>query len=194
MDLVSVITPTWQRPELLAKCIENVKLQTYKNIEHIIVSDGPVNGDENNLLELGFNTSSLLHNSFGIGPLVVGMLRAKGKYQIWLSDDDEMDNTHIEKLINLIENSGCDFVYSKCRFYWKDYDKDTGYDIGTVPPRVGQITNFLYRTELLYRPGCMPVFGEHPIDWNLVRRWIETGATYTMLDEVTFYHRADRIE
>jgi GT2 family glycosyltransferase len=39
--LVSVITPTWQRHELLLEAIENVRQQTYRPIEHVIVSDGP---------------------------------------------------------------------------------------------------------------------------------------------------------
>ena len=38
--LVSVITPTWQRPELLRACIENVRAQVYRPLVHVVVSDG----------------------------------------------------------------------------------------------------------------------------------------------------------
>src|SRR5689334_12498131 len=173
--LVSVITPTYNRPKLLKKCHEMLLEQTYDNLEHVIVYDGPSDDflydDKGKVristLELSRNWSSLLHNSFGIAPLVVGMLIARGDYQIWLSDDDEMTPEHIEKLVNLIETKNVDFVYSKCRFYWNGESKEEGYDIGTFPPELGQITNFLYKTELLYREGCMPMFDTHPVDWNL---------------------------
>ena len=40
--LVSVITPTWQRADLLVnRCIPSVQAQDYPVVEHIIVSDGP---------------------------------------------------------------------------------------------------------------------------------------------------------
>lgn len=40
--LVSVVTPTWQRYQTIAtRLIPSIIDQTYQNIEHIIVSDGP---------------------------------------------------------------------------------------------------------------------------------------------------------
>jgi glycosyltransferase involved in cell wall biosynthesis len=39
--LVSIITPTWQRPDLMRGCIENVRAQSYRPLEHVIISDGP---------------------------------------------------------------------------------------------------------------------------------------------------------
>ena len=199
--LVSIITPTYNRNELLLECVERVRQQTYMNIEHIIIHDGPAIPGFNNWMknngiksvELGFNTSSTLHNSFGIAPLITGMMMANGYYQMWLSDDDEMEPDHIEKLVNLIEEYDVSFVYSKCLFYWKDKDKSSGYIIGTDPPRLGQITNFLYRRSILDWPECLPKFGTHPVDWNLVKQWINCGLTWKMLDEVTFFHRADRV-
>ncbi len=38
-DLVSVIIPTYQRPENLIRAIESVLTQTYKTIEIIVVDD-----------------------------------------------------------------------------------------------------------------------------------------------------------
>jgi glycosyl transferase family 2 len=201
--LVSVITPTWQRPELLKRCVDIVQHQTYPNMEHILVSDGI---DERIMdalpgvrprfyvmpNELVYNWSSILHNSFGIAPLIFGMLLSSGDYQIWFSDDDEMDREHIEKLVNLLERTESDFVYSKCRLYMNGKTKSQGFDIGTDPPEHGQITNFLYTRELLTRPGCMPQFGTHPVDIALVKQWMNAGAKWAMLDEVTFYHRADQ--
>jgi len=39
---VSVITPTWQRHDLLlSRTVPSVQAQRYPSVEHIIVSDGP---------------------------------------------------------------------------------------------------------------------------------------------------------
>jgi glycosyltransferase involved in cell wall biosynthesis len=38
--LVSVVTGTWHRHELLMEAIKNVRAQTYRPLEHVIVSDG----------------------------------------------------------------------------------------------------------------------------------------------------------
>lgn len=205
--LVSVITPTYNRQSHLVECAKRVREQTYPNLEHVIVHDGPdpelyflegLHGKRNERhvliipLDLAWNTSTTLHNSFGIAPLLAGMLLSNGVYQIWLSDDDHMDKDYIEKLVQLIERENVDFVYSKCWFYWHDQVISEGYEIGVEPPQHGQITNFLYKKSILYRPGFMPQFGTHPVDWALVNQWVQGGASYKMLDEVKFYHRADQ--
>ena len=39
---VSVVTPTWQRHDLLMdRCIPSVAAQDYPDVEHVICSDGP---------------------------------------------------------------------------------------------------------------------------------------------------------
>ena len=39
--LVSVVTGTYNRHDLLLEAIENVRQQTYRPLEHVIVADGP---------------------------------------------------------------------------------------------------------------------------------------------------------
>jgi glycosyltransferase involved in cell wall biosynthesis len=42
LPLISVITPTWHRHDmLLYRCMPSVQQQTYPNVEHVVVSDGP---------------------------------------------------------------------------------------------------------------------------------------------------------
>ncbi|MGZ9148858.1 MAG: glycosyltransferase family 2 protein, partial [Candidatus Deferrimicrobiaceae bacterium] len=40
--LVSVIVPTYNRPEMLADCLRSILHQTYPNVEIIVVNDGGV--------------------------------------------------------------------------------------------------------------------------------------------------------
>jgi glycosyltransferase involved in cell wall biosynthesis len=42
LPLVSVVTSTWRRADvLMQRCSPSVKAQSYPNVEHIIVSDRP---------------------------------------------------------------------------------------------------------------------------------------------------------
>jgi glycosyltransferase involved in cell wall biosynthesis len=200
--LVSVITPTWQRAELLRGCIENVRAQVYRPLEHVVVSDGqdeaawratapdaatdvPVP-----IVELGRNWSTFLPDSFCAAPMTVGMLVATGDYQTWCADDEVMDPEHIAALVAALESTGADFAYSKVRMHAVGQTPEHGYDIGTDPPRLGQITNCLYRTTLL-RYGLYPFGAGMTSDWACIERWMAAGATWAHVDRVTLTHRYD---
>jgi glycosyltransferase involved in cell wall biosynthesis len=204
-----VCTPTWQRPELLAETIRHLREQDYPNIEHVVISDGPDDGLLERMrwlrsrpvkkagdwsarsIQLGRNWSGLMPSSFGIAPLLVGYLMARGEYVANLSDDDRMSPDYISRLVTLLEETGADFAYSKARFYWYDQRPEDGYDIGTDPPQHGQITSMVARTSCFWRFG-MPRWSSHPVDWSLVQDWISAGAKWAFLPEVLFWHRADQ--
>ena len=201
--LVSVITPTWQRRDLLLEAVENVRAQIYRPLEHVIVSDGPDPelaellarehgaGVPIRSVELGRNfTEGGPPNSFGIGALTAGMLLARGEYQVWLCDDERMAPDHIAGLVAALEETGAGFAYSKTRMYWVGQTPESGWDIGVCPPQYGQITNFLYRSALLR--VAMPAWGAHPADWTLVASWMQAGVAAVFVPRVTLTHRADR--
>lgn len=204
--LVSVITPTWQRPELLAGAIENVRQQQYRPLEHVIVSDGPDRAtarvaigaldcaDHADVLvryvALGRNWSSYLPNSFCAAPTVVAMLVASGDYQTWLSDDECMTPDHIASLVTALENDGADFAYGRVRLYYPHQTPEQGWDIGLPSPQPGQITNALYRADLLKR-GLFPFGQGGTADWACISNWINAGATWAYVDRVTMNHRVD---
>lgn len=209
--LVSVITGTWQRHELLLEAIENVRAQTYRPLEHVIVSDGPdprideiiqrahtdhaylAGGSDRyvriHFQQLGRNWTSVLPDSFAAAPVLAGQLLARGEYQTWLADDERADPDHIESLVDLLEESGADFAYSQVRM-WLAGRPDYSWVIGSDPPLCGQITNTLYRSDLLKR-GTYPLGAGMISDWALYQRWMQEGATWAFLPRVTFSHRAD---
>lgn len=203
--LVSIITPTWQRHSLLMETIKNVREQTYRPLEHVIVSDGQddvlarltvgplmaqfAGGVPIRFVELGRNWSTFLPRSFGVAPLTVGALMASGEYHLWLCDDERMRPDHVEHLVDLIERTGADFVYPQV-LMWKTSHPGIAWTIGADPPEYGQITNFLYRASALQKAMyCFDI--PEAADWNLVRRWMEAGATWEMSDRCTISHRAD---
>lgn len=203
--LVSVVTGTYQRHDLLFEAIENVRAQTYPNIEHIIVADGPdprlrafMQGWRHfkrvpiTFAELGFWSSGLLTDSMSAAPFMVAQLLARGEYQMWLADDERMlVPDHIERLVDLLEQYDVDFVYPKVEitFAWNDR-RDI---IGTNPPRCGQITHMLYRRDALDKGALFRTHVGSGTDWDACARMMATpGVKWAFLPEVTFTHRADK--
>lgn len=186
--------------------IANVRQQTYRPLEHVIVSDGPderlaqlvydatanVHDVDVTFQELGRHWSSFLAASMSTAPFLVAQLLARGPLQMWLADDERMEPDHIESLVHLLEAEDADFAYSYVRLVPGPGVPLTPHVIGSDPPMKGQITNALYRTELLdYR---MFTFGVgSATDWDQVSHWMDGGARHAMLDRVTLVHQIDKL-
>lgn len=111
--LVSIITPTWKRPQGLARAVDCVNKQEYTNYEHIVLHDGR----EPN--ELPTHTKRKVvfldknHDDVGVTPINEGRKLAKGDLFMVLSDDNEISPEHIRKLVKLFqEDEGLGFGMS----------------------------------------------------------------------------------
>lgn len=205
--LVSVVTGTWMRHDLLMEAIANVREQTYPNIEHVIVHDGPTDslrpfwmetGPPRGFLpgvttiraELGFHASGLFTDSPSVAPFKVAQFLARGEYQMWLADDERMlVPDYIERMVAALDE-GADFAYSQVEMWWHGRPEHR-WVIGTDPPQAGQITSAFYRRELLqYR--MMELHVGSMSDWDQVHHWMQAGATWKFIPEVLFEHRADK--
>ena len=104
--LVSIITPTYNRPEYLKLALESAVQQTYQNIE-IIVSDNCspenpeliVNSFEDSRIRFSRNQSNL-----GMFPNTMNAFKkARGKYVASLLDDDLWEKDFLAKLVPALE-------------------------------------------------------------------------------------------
>src|SRR5215467_7162311 len=128
---VSVITPTWQRRDLLLnRCMPSVVNQTIDRIvEHIIVSDGP----DPDLADLGWFIELLEHDphpaNYGSMARNRGLELAVGDYIAYLDDDNAWRPNHLELLVGALEaNPEADFAYSQLQTH------PQGLVIGSEPP------------------------------------------------------------
>lgn len=110
--LVSVVTPTYRRADLLVKAIETTLAQTYRNIELLVVDDN-VKGDEysRKLREIIARfPDKRLHlveqekHVNGAAARNAGIRAAKGEYIAFLDDDDYWEPQKIERQVALLSS------------------------------------------------------------------------------------------
>jgi glycosyltransferase involved in cell wall biosynthesis len=107
--LVSAIIPTCNRMEMLLRAARSVAIQTYPNMELIIVDDDPSGSIKEHLRqEIELQACRVIKNrrkSGGAGARNTGFLESKGKFIGFLDDDDEWMPEKIEKQIEAFQAS-----------------------------------------------------------------------------------------
>ena len=101
---VSVIIPTHNRIDLLRRAIESVLIQTYQNIEVVVVNDNSNDGTQDYLTKMSEVHSNLrfVTNASNLGASNsrnIAIQYSTGHYITGLDDDDEFEPTRIEKLV-----------------------------------------------------------------------------------------------
>ena len=140
--LVSIVIPVYNAAPDLARCIESVRKQTYRNIEVFLVNDGSKDA-----------SSPICHMYERIDPRVhvidkenagvsaarnTGIAAAQGKYIQFVDSDDYLAPGATATLIERAEHAGADMVIAHYyRFYY------------------GVLWNKLYRTALIRDNGVL---------------------------------------
>lgn len=119
--MVSVIIPTYDRPDFLKNAIESALNQTYNNIEVIVVDDNNPNTEARHQTEKlmkeyieNKKVKYIKHkiNKNGSAARNTGIKHAAGKYIALLDDDDEFKPQKIERQLHKLE--GLDSTWGIC--------------------------------------------------------------------------------
>jgi len=118
--LVSIITRTKDRPQLLTNAIQSIAAQTYRPIEVVLVNDGgcDLNIEEirSVLGDISLNYIRLEKNTGRAQAGNVGIEHAQGEYIGFLDDDDLFIPNHVAKLTDAVKNTeGILVAYSGVR-------------------------------------------------------------------------------
>jgi glycosyltransferase involved in cell wall biosynthesis len=123
---LSIITTVYDRVDCLRSCIASVRALTFKDYEHIIVSDHPPTEISDKIKELVANAAdpriayhNLLerHNDRGRAAAEHGLRTASGEYLAFLSDDNGYLSNRFEPLIKMLdEYHNLSFVYTSCYY------------------------------------------------------------------------------
>lgn len=120
--LVSIIVPVYNVESWLNKCIDSLIVQSYKNIEILLINDGSTDGsgkicdgylNKSDIIRVFNNENKGLSYSRNFG-----IRNSTGKYIMFVdSDDFIIDINIVEKFVEILERENSDFIYtSYCRF------------------------------------------------------------------------------
>jgi glycosyltransferase involved in cell wall biosynthesis len=164
MKLVSVIIPTYSRPEFLCRAIDSVLNQTYKPIEIIVVDDNGEGTDfqkeTEEVLRDYIATNKILYfkheiNKNGSAARNTGIKLCHGYYVTCLDDDDELMPSKIEKQVVAIESSHGKFQGAYCGVI----KKKNGRILSTLVPKLaGNLQTQLLAQEWGFGTGSNPLF------------------------------------
>lgn len=112
--LVSVILPTYNMELYLAQCLKSITLQSYKNIEVIVVIDGAT--DSSFQIAKSFQDQDerfkvIWQENAGSGPARNnGLMHATGEYIMFVDPDDWIDSNMVECLLEDLIKYNVDLV------------------------------------------------------------------------------------
>ncbi len=210
--MISVITPTYRDWPALQRALTSLEAQSYDDFQHVVVADGPdpelreqmhmlgyAAHGRRMFIELGRNWHRFCggdqqpqdpsmpgarggRGSRGVSPALAGTYLAAGDWIGYLDQDCEYGEHHL-KLLSEAAAGGIDFVFSRMRRYIDGFVLD---DVGDGAPGYGRIDGnvVLHRPELL-RTANWRRGGD--ADWDLIGRWVDAGATWAYVPEVTVH-------
>lgn len=153
--MVSIIITTYARPDNLVRAIESVLMQTYKDLEIIVVDDNGVNTEfqketERILSEYISNKSItyIVHdvNKNGSAARNTGLRASHGEFINFMDDDDTFEPTKLEKQLQVLynhpEHGAC-----YCNIRMKGGDKP---DVDLINDVEGNLTSALLRSKVRF--------------------------------------------
>jgi glycosyltransferase involved in cell wall biosynthesis len=196
-QICSVITPTWRRHRLLIdRCIPSVQAQTYRDTEHVIVSDGPDDELGKRVLQLRSDRLGRMPDirfdrvpehdpepHYGHLARLRGIEMARGELIAYCDDDDALRPEHVALLAAALE-ADLEAGFAVSRMISRSR---TGVEtaIGWGPLAAGNLGTpmIMHRREILEHGTWGPASAFE--DWELVVRWLEAGIRHAYVDADT---------
>jgi glycosyltransferase involved in cell wall biosynthesis len=119
--MVSVIIPTYNRPQLLEETLTSVKNQSFQKWECIVVNDGKDERtekmvrkimEEDNRFRFFQRPGNFKKGACGCRNF--GFMKSSGKYIQWLDDDDLLSRDKLEKQVHYLEEKGSQNYFVTC--------------------------------------------------------------------------------
>ncbi|MCR5621032.1 MAG: glycosyltransferase [Treponema sp.] len=133
--LVSVIVPVYNVYGYVEKCVESILVQSYRNLEVILVDDGSTDGSGEicDCYAARDGRVAVIHKVNGglVSARKAGVLVAKGEYTLNVDGDDWIDKDRILHAVEKLQEEKHDMVYIGGVF--KEYEGSTQYVYGNCP-------------------------------------------------------------
>ena len=205
---ISVIVPVYNTDEYLEECITSIRVQSFDNIEIILIDDG----SSDNSAEICDDMAAadprirVRHNNHkGIAATRNdGLSMARGKYIMFVDSDDWIDVNFCETPYTVAEKNNSDLViFQLWKYGYEDLllkDQDTSLEEGPADQRtvlveywdsVGSYSvNKLFRKELFN--GIRYPNGEYYEDVAILYKVIHEAPRIYMLPDRLYHYRNTR--
>lgn len=143
--LVSIIIPTFNRSRYLEEAISSVAVQTYSNIEIIVVDDGSKVNYAETICNKFENCVYYYKNNGGLSSARnFGISQAKGEFIAFLDDDDFWATDKIAKQIEVFNsNPNIDLIHSKVAIV-DEYGNLTGEFSGASADKLHKRSGYVF--------------------------------------------------
>lgn len=164
--LISVVIPTYNRPELLKMAIKTVLDQTYKNLEILVIDDAS-NVNNQKIIDY-FDDSRIIFfknktRKGGGYSRNVGIKNANGRFIAFLDDDDEWMPKKLEEQLKAFDDSNVSLVtcYSLDKRFGKERvskpPENIDYSYLLKSFNLSSTSSYIVRKEVLDKIGYFDV-------------------------------------
>lgn len=190
---ISIILPTYNGMKYLEESITSILNQTFKNFELIIIVDGStdktieyLNTLKDNRIHIHYQENKKLPNA-----LNEGIIRCRGNYITWTSDDNIMLPDCIEKLYNCLkENTDCDFCYGGVEHFgdknWYKNKYINNYEIFFAYPG---LYAFMWTKKIIKKIGYYNIKLNKIEDYDYILRTLEINPKTCRVDFIIYKYR-----
>lgn len=156
--LVSIIIPTYRRPQEVRLAAQSALAQTWPEIEVLVISDGP---DPETRAAVASLDSRLRYLELPVngGPAAArnaGVAASQGEWLTFLDDDDSMLPGKVAAEMRLADSSQPTRMVS-CRTLYRRADRDDIWPRRPIGSDEDVADYILRRPSLLDRPGVIPI-------------------------------------
>lgn len=199
MKSVTVLTPTYNRSELLKRCYDSLKEQTIKDFEWLIIDDGSTDNTEGIVKEIQQSSAIAIRyikkqNGGKHTALNIGFEQADSSYLIVLDSDDVLVPTAIETIIVRWESKKNNNDIGALVFLKADYKNKI---VGAPFPKDGEVLSKfkqkhigdkaeVFRTSLLKSYKYPEFIGERFIGESYVWDQVALKYKFAYFNEVIY--------
>lgn len=192
--LVSVVIPTFNRPDLCVRAVRSALAQDWITLEVIVVGDAcprveevrAAVGDDPRVrcINLAVN-----HGAGGAVPRNVGVAAAAGTWIAYLDDDNAWDRDHVSSVMAAIRTRGATWGFSSMRVLG-------GVDLRFVAPARGQVDTscLIHARRVMHDVGpwrSRAAAGDYAHDWDFVSRLLDRGEPWAATARPTVDYNAE---
>lgn len=125
--IISVVVPIYNVEKYLAKCIDSIKVQTYKNLEIILVNDGSAD-DSGKICDAYAKKDQrikVIHKVNGglSDARNAGIEAAKGYYIGFVDSDDYINANMYERLVNIMKADNSEIAVCNYTLVYEETEK-----------------------------------------------------------------------